>query len=670
MTIIPEPKEVTLKKGRFSIDGQHSIVVSPDLILTGELLQKEIRRLTKFRLNIEKIETPEKILKITKRTTDRHLFYNLNKLGEEGYIINISRDELTIMGNRPAGIFYGAQTLIQLLEDNLRPKSCLIRDWPDLKIRGVHFDLKGVMPKFEYLVEAIKRLSRYKLNTLLMEYEDKFKYDRHPVINSPVALTKKEIKELIKVAEEHYIQIIPLIECLGHVEYVLRHKEYKYVAEGKDELQQYCPLNAKTLQLYKDFCSEILALHKNTQYFHIGGGETRLLGKCKKCAQKTKRQGKEKLYVDYVKEVCRFIKEQGKIPILWDDMLSRGYQPELVRKLPKETIIMYWLYDPGTDKIPYLLWPGDGCNASQKWYIKNHGEWDSSIEKMVPPPHFGFIEDIPKSVMRIYEKYWDTKSFPMLVKAFPYTKFFKDRGYRVIGASAVRVSKDGPFFPDHILHIANIKQWAHQISKHNELGVVSTAWARSDSLAPPNAPFELCWYSLVASGEYYWSVEKGIGIKEFDQKFNRNFYEIDSSDIIDAMYLLNKTIHESYSQLALKKIEGVEKKIKRNRLNIEYLKLSARMLYHKFWREGVFRYIESIYYKIEKDKITDYELRQGLRYLKELKNTRKDLVKEVKKVLAKTMPALEIDEFIDSRYSLEKNRIEEYIKLFTEAREK
>lgn len=662
IAIIPEPKEILLKKGKFLLDKQHRIVISSDLILIGKLLQKTINRISHLRLNIERIETPERILGITKRKrlTDQYLSSTLDGLGEEGYLMNIGRSELVLRSRQAAGIFYGVQTLIQLLENSLDITSCSIRDWPDMKIRGVHFDLKGVMPTFKYLVEAIKKLSRYKINTILMEYEDKFKYDKHTVINSPIALTKTEIKKLIKVAAQHYIQIIPLVQCLGHVEYVLRHKEYRYVAED-NEIQQFCPLNPKTFQLYKDFVSEVLELHKDSKYFHIGGDETRFLGKCKRCKEKADKEGKEKVYMDYIKQAVRFIKEQGKVTILWDDMLTRGSQPELVKELPEETIIMYWLYGPTTDKIPRLAW--QGVRASQRWYHKNYGKVDGSLEDLLPLPDSGYIEEIPEYVMKVYKKYWNTNDFPMMVKAFPYIKFLRDRGYKIIGASAVKDSRDS-LFPS-LQHIGNIKAWANQIVRHGELGVISTAWARSNTLAQPTAPFELCWYSIIASGEYYWSAQEQVTEEKFDAKFNKIFFGISNSNIIDAMYLLTKAKHESYPKLALRKIEEIEKKVNKNKLNIIYLKLFSRILYHKLWKEAVFHAIEERYYRIENGDITDYELRQLKEWLKGLEDAGSKLSADAKKILLKTMPRLEVDEFISSnwQYDLEKIRIEEYIGL-------
>ena len=89
-------------------------------------------------------------------------------------------------------------------------------------------------PKLNYLKEVIKTLSEYKINTLVIEYGDKFAYEKHPALNHKESFSKDEIRELIDFANRHYIEIIPLLQSLGHLDYLLVHKEYVHLKESKN----------------------------------------------------------------------------------------------------------------------------------------------------------------------------------------------------------------------------------------------------------------------------------------------------------------------------------------------------------------------------------------------------------------------------------------------------
>lgn len=184
--LIPEPQQLYLREGKFLIDGQ-CIILAKDGTLGPEadFLQRKLVELSGVRVPIAKDRDVAKDIKRVnlnilnndnlswEKCLDKEM--EINKLGREAYILNISKQNISVSGMSAAGVFYGIQTLLQLMESNV--VRCMeVIDWPALSIRGVHFDLKKQMPTFDYLKETIKRLSQYKINAILMEYEDKFPY--------------------------------------------------------------------------------------------------------------------------------------------------------------------------------------------------------------------------------------------------------------------------------------------------------------------------------------------------------------------------------------------------------------------------------------------------------------------------------------------------------------
>jgi hexosaminidase len=105
---------------------------------------------------------------------------------EEGYIMTVTGEKVEIISKGEAGLFYGCQTLEQLLEDARDYKkpvpSCKITDYPALSYRAVHFDVKHHLDHMNYYYESIDRLARYKINAVVFEFEDKLRYQRQPLV--------------------------------------------------------------------------------------------------------------------------------------------------------------------------------------------------------------------------------------------------------------------------------------------------------------------------------------------------------------------------------------------------------------------------------------------------------------------------------------------------------
>ena len=82
--------------------------------------------------------------------------------------------------------------------------------------------------------------------------------------------------------------------------------------------------------------------YQDSKYFHIGGDETYLLGSCPKCREKVEEFGKSRLFVDYMVMICEVVKDLGKIPVMWADIILK--YPEAVSRLPRETVFVDWNY--------------------------------------------------------------------------------------------------------------------------------------------------------------------------------------------------------------------------------------------------------------------------------------------------------------------------------------
>src|SRR3954467_2865783 len=101
------------------------------------------------------------------------------------------------------------------------------------QIRGFHLDLRIQVMKMPALKKFTLELSRHGINTLVMEWEGTYPFTEDPLIPNRFAYSRQEVKDFIKYCHSLHMDVIPLQQSFGHVEYILRH--YKYADLREDE---------------------------------------------------------------------------------------------------------------------------------------------------------------------------------------------------------------------------------------------------------------------------------------------------------------------------------------------------------------------------------------------------------------------------------------------------
>ena len=177
-------------------------------------------------------------------------------LPKEGYILDILKDKINITAKDEAGLLYAFMTLEQILEDareqNVHLPLCSIKDFPLLSYRAIHLDVKHHLEKKDYYYKLFDKLAKYKVNAVLVEMEDKLKYERQPEVGSADALSIDEWIELSNYAKERNIEISPLIQGLGHVSFILKHDKYKDLRDDPKSDWAFNPLDPKTYEVQFD----------------------------------------------------------------------------------------------------------------------------------------------------------------------------------------------------------------------------------------------------------------------------------------------------------------------------------------------------------------------------------------------------------------------------------
>jgi len=281
---------------------------------------------------------------------------------EEGYNLEIINGRILIYGLYEKGLFYGIQTLVQIIKnvylsnpniatfskraiDKFILPEIEIKDVPDLKIRGIAQDIsRGQVFTVENAKRYIKILSHYKMNFYCAYIEDMFLHPKHPLIGKERgALTVKEIKEIDNYAKERYIEFVPIFECFGHVDNILMLKEYEHLGEFPGA-QCLDISNPDIYTFLENFISELSGCF-STKYFHIGCDESFDFGKVRS-KDYINKNGKSEVITNFYNQVYHMCRENmNRYVIMYDDIVRRN--KEILKNLNKDIILMYWYYGTG-----------------------------------------------------------------------------------------------------------------------------------------------------------------------------------------------------------------------------------------------------------------------------------------------------------------------------------
>lgn len=276
---------------------------------------------------------------------------------EEGYCLVANDKLVSVAAKTEKGIFYGLTTLLQLIkvsEQGVFIKGAEITDFPALKFRGIHC-LSGKDAGDE-IARAIRTLmARFKINSLVWECEYII-WDSHPEIaHKEYGMEKSEARKVITAAQKHFVELIPLVQSLGHCEWIFTNDQNLDLAEDPQHRYAYCPTNPDTYKFIFSVYQEALDFFK-PRYFHIGHDEVTMVGDF---PSRSRASGKSvtELIMEDIQKLHGWFTERGVKIMLWGDMfLAPGegtdacFAPSIgeARKrralLPRDAIICDWHY--------------------------------------------------------------------------------------------------------------------------------------------------------------------------------------------------------------------------------------------------------------------------------------------------------------------------------------
>lgn len=283
----------------------------------------------------------------------------------QAYTLTINESGGEITAATSAGLYFGVQTVCQLIEGEGAEATIPhveIKDWPTFAYRGVMVDCShGPLPTEEEFKRQLDFLSLWKTNQYFLYSEAAIELDGFPLLNPGGQLSKAEVRRIIAYGRERHIDVIPNLELYGHLHDLFRIEKYSELADQPNGVE-FDPSKPKVQELLANWIAQFSELFPSP-FVHVGFDEAFQIGPAAKRLGVTPAQ----LYVKQLTSVAKLFQEHGKNVIAYSDMMIKI--PEIIPQLPPGVIADSWRHYADKDfsrwvtplakaNVPVFIQPG------------------------------------------------------------------------------------------------------------------------------------------------------------------------------------------------------------------------------------------------------------------------------------------------------------------------
>ncbi|HVO42831.1 MAG TPA: family 20 glycosylhydrolase [Aggregatilineales bacterium] len=353
LILLPPPRSITYHDGRLTLENGKLIAIpSPSTHFVGRRLQKTLARIgIGWEVVVRSDALPASEVGVNLELSA------LTTKANTGYELHIAASGITIASPSPEGLWNGTLTLIQIIEQAGRAlPQMMVADSPDFERRGVMLDIsRDKVPTMDTLFALIDRLASWKINEFQLYTEHTFAYRQHkPVWEKASPMTGEQILDLQAFCKERFMDLVPNQNSFGHMDRWLVHDAYRHLAEVPEGLNwpgfltprpfTLAPSDPGSIALIQGLYDELLP-HFDSPHFNVGCDETFDLGLGKSKAL-VEAKGKERVYLDYLRQIAGLVQQHGKDMMFWGDIIIQ--HPELVpelRNFPVSVTALEWGYE-------------------------------------------------------------------------------------------------------------------------------------------------------------------------------------------------------------------------------------------------------------------------------------------------------------------------------------
>ena len=403
LMIVPLPKYMEVLPGQFEITKETQLFINDNGIKhIAQTLSDKIESTSDFKMSFSELY-PEKNYVAFLVDSTLHL-------SNEAYELKVGDSGIEIKGKDIAGVFYGLQTLLQLLPPEVESPKYVqrikwvvpfvkIKDEPRFKWRGMHLDVCRHFVPVENIKKHLDMMAMVKLNTFHWHLTEdqgwRIEIKQYPKLTEIGSrriegdgseyggfYTQEQVKEIVAYAAARNITVVPEIELPGHAlgalaaypEYSCTGGPFKVRNTWGVEANVYCAGNEATFTFLENIIEEVVELFPSP-YFHIGGDECPKdrWKECSLCQKRIKDEGLEdehELQSYFVKRIEKVLLKHGKKMIGWDEILEGG--------LAESAAVMSWRGEEGG--IEAANQGHDVVMTPGNWCYLDHYQGDHRVE--------------------------------------------------------------------------------------------------------------------------------------------------------------------------------------------------------------------------------------------------------------------------------------------------
>jgi hypothetical protein len=308
-------------------------------------------------------------------------------------------------------------------------------------MRIFHLDFNFVSQRQEFVRDLLARVAAMGYDAILWEMENQVVWETCPECATPESWSKSSFRELLRYSRELGLEPIPLLQTIGHGEYVMSHPRYHAFREHPDFCDCYCVSKPGVRDFLRRWIREYCDLFGDLRYFHLGGDEAYQFGHCPKCSTRDR----QALYGEHVNALAEELRKRQIRPGIWSDMIMA--EPAKLGSIPHDIIVWDWNYSNGV-----------------------------SVPKAIHVAGVGTLkrEEIAPDLLQRIPELLDAAGN---LNPFYTTDILMKRGFDVVLSSAARSSTDGPFCPNTTVHALNIAAVDAKYRSSRLFGHCVTSWS-------------------------------------------------------------------------------------------------------------------------------------------------------------------------------------------------
>jgi hypothetical protein len=370
LQVIPQPHEVRAAGAGFEPATARFICVSQDPAdrFTARLLREALRETHGVDCNL--------VLLPQKATNEHRLWLGSSERlpgapeaatnkGNESYALDASSGGVLLRAESDAGLFYGAQTLIQLLEQARREQAAVpgivVVDWPTFQWRGRYFDgsqyLGTVVPTKANLEREIKLLARYKLNCLTFDAYNLVPFKSFPSCADANTLSLADWEYLVELAHRYHVAFFPSLQSFAQIYQVIWNCDQGKPYREETAPGLICPSRPENIVFLQGLYRDLMSVFKYSPALGIGCSEVGMQWQkhyCARCRQRIEKgESLQDIFYQHVRHCVGAVEAAAKEvghpvrPLMWADEFYCGYDNQRwvgIENIPTNTLMGHWQY--------------------------------------------------------------------------------------------------------------------------------------------------------------------------------------------------------------------------------------------------------------------------------------------------------------------------------------